>query len=707
VAGLGLIGAMLVPIAVVFDGGLTILGTAFVAIVLASTGVVGIARRWLGLLMCAAAASLPQIAVVVAQADDGSARVVALAGAFALLYAGIGVALQLTREARGLDGFAASFVFGGGVVAGASALVLYDGHAEGLALFAPAVAFALGAAYFFPATRDRDLSILLAALGLSLGAVAVSDLLSGPVLAVAWAAEAGVLAWLADRTRERRFQVVSFAYFALAVGHAFALDAPPSHLFAASSRPAAGIAAVLAAAGAAAIVAVYARTWREERETEGIWAWIEDWLAGLARAQAEIRIAAASAAAVLAMYAASLGVLALFVALGTHRSSSFDWGHVAVSGMDAAVGLVVLVAGLRWRRWPVELGALAWLVAVLAKHLLYDLPQLPDAQRSTASFAVAGVALAVALSYQLLKPGLSELSPTAAAAELVSAGLAVSAAIVLVGGDGIGGAREGAALLGVAAVYGLSAAGVFRQERDLATLLWSTSLAIAAAASIELLSGTWLVLAWAVAAAALAALADRVGEGRFVLAALGFVTLALGQTLVFEAPPGDLFLSSRHPGVGIPALLLVALAVSAAGFFAARVKDRELTLLPRLGTRAPWLTAGLVVYAGSLGILELAEGIGAAGVDKNFQHGHTVVSAFWGILGLTALYGGLRQRSRTLRLGGFGLFGISLAKLFLYDLAALNSITRALSFLAVGALLLLGGFFYQRLSAQFEDRTLP
>lgn len=47
---------------------------------------------------------------------------------------------------------------------------------------------------------------------------------------------------------------------------------------------------------------------------------------------------------------------------------------------------------------------------------------------------------------------------------------------------------------------------------------------------------------------------------------------------------------------------------------------------------------------------------------------------------------------------------ISLAKLFLYDLTTLSSLARALSFLAVGALLLLGGFFYQRLSEQLEDR---
>jgi hypothetical protein len=37
---------------------------------------------------------------------------------------------------------------------------------------------------------------------------------------------------------------------------------------------------------------------------------------------------------------------------------------------------------------------------------------------------------------------------------------------------------------------------------------------------------------------------------------------------------------------------------------------------------------------------------------------------------------------------------VSLAKIFLYDLPSLSSITRALSFLAVGAVLLLGGFFY-------------
>jgi uncharacterized membrane protein len=53
------------------------------------------------------------------------------------------------------------------------------------------------------------------------------------------------------------------------------------------------------------------------------------------------------------------------------------------------------------------------------------------------------------------------------------------------------------------------------------------------------------------------------------------------------------------------------------------------------------------------------------------------------------------------------LFGVSLGKLFLYDLSELSSVTRALSFLAVGAVLLLAGFFTQRLTAQLDDHGEP
>jgi uncharacterized membrane protein len=90
--------------------------------------------------------------------------------------------------------------------------------------------------------------------------------------------------------------------------------------------------------------------------------------------------------------------------------------------------------------------------------------------------------------------------------------------------------------------------------------------------------------------------------------------------------------------------------------------------------------------------------LGGADVDTEFQRGHTTVSAVWGTVGLVLLYLGLRRGWRALRGAGFALFAISLAKIFLYDLSQLSSIARAASFLAVGALLLIAGFFYQRLS---------
>ena len=91
-------------------------------------------------------------------------------------------------------------------------------------------------------------------------------------------------------------------------------------------------------------------------------------------------------------------------------------------------------------------------------------------------------------------------------------------------------------------------------------------------------------------------------------------------------------------------------------------------------------------------------------IQTDFQRGHTVVSAFWGLVALVSLYVGLKRRQGLPRVGGFILFAISLCKIFLYDLPNLSSVQRALSFLAVGGVLLLGGFFYQRLSAQFDER---
>ena len=98
-----------------------------------------------------------------------------------------------------------------------------------------------------------------------------------------------------------------------------------------------------------------------------------------------------------------------------------------------------------------------------------------------------------------------------------------------------------------------------------------------------------------------------------------------------------------------------------------------------------WLLAALGLYAASLSILGAADALSTAAEKTEFQRGHTAVSAFWGVVAFTALLIGLRRSMRVLRLAALGLFALALGKLFLYDLSTLSSVSRALSFLAVGS----------------------
>jgi uncharacterized membrane protein len=288
--------------------------------------------------------------------------------------------------------------------------------------------------------------------------------------------------------------------------------------------------------------------------------------------------------------------------------------------------------------------------------------------------------------------------------------------------------RVGTALLVVAAVYGLLSAAIFRldRQRDHATLLWSVALGFAAVAAPELLDGTWLVLAWTAPAAGIALLAPRLREPRLLTPSAALLTVALAETLAKLAPPRELTSASIHPGDGVAALILTLAAGLVlvwigrtpieAGDDAPRSEQyrdlarslRELVETTRIP--ALWTSGLLALYTVSLGLLELFEQVTPGTIEERFQHGHTVVSACWALVALGLLYAGLVRRARALRLGGFALFGAALAKLFLYDLATLSSITRALSFLAVGALLLIAGFFYQRITQQLglrDDEPQP
>jgi uncharacterized membrane protein len=662
IAALGLVGAMLVPVPVALQGSLTALGTAFAAFVLAPTLGLAIRREWRGLLVASIVATSPKALVLVA--TDRPHRL-ALAIVFWLIFAVAGVAHALRVGLRGLP---ASTIVWSGAFAGYCAGFVFDGRSEGLALLAIAIAYGVGAAAL--ARPDRDLASLLGAIALAVGAVAAADLVSNATLTMVWAAEAAVLAWLARRVREPRFQLAALAWLALALVHTLTIDAPFARLFVENPHPATGVPSVLAAALAALLVglAAFERTARDEG------ALLQEPMDALRRAQAHLRVGGVALAGALGIYAASLAILAL--------AGDWDRGHVGVAALWSAVATTTMLVGLVPRRPRVLTAGLFASGATIVLAAGYDAAVLEPSARSWAFAVVAAGLLVGAVSYALLGPS-SKLEPYGVGGVLAATGFATSAATQLLDGR-----AEGAALLGIAAVYALLATAVLRRHRDLATLLGALALLLAAGGSREVLGGTSLVLAWTVAAVALAAAARY--EERLEVAALAYVTLAVGHALALDAPPTDLVVAGRHPGAGVPA---VALAVAAL-FAIARLRPAARAVLG-------WTGGAVALYGASLAILEAFEDVGG-GVETAFQRGHTTVSALWGLVGVALLYTGLRRGERALQLGGFALFGVSLAKLFVYDLSFLSSVARAFSFLAVGGVLLLAGFFYQRLTVDSQ-----
>jgi uncharacterized membrane protein len=79
------------------------------------------------------------------------------------------------------------------------------------------------------------------------------------------------------------------------------------------------------------------------------------------------------------------------------------------------------------------------------------------------------------------------------------------------------------------------------------------------------------------------------------------------------------------------------------------------------------------------------------------QQGQALLSGMWALVGVAALVAGLLRDRRELRIGALALLTVTLAKVGLYDLSSLDSMYRVASFVALGMLLLLGAFAWQRL----------
>ena len=122
----------------------------------------------------------------------------------------------------------------------------------------------------------------------------------------------------------------------------------------------------------------------------------------------------------------------------------------------------------------------------------------------------------------------------------------------------------------------------------------------------------------------------------------------------------------------------------------------------RLGGTTTLAGTGTFDWTGGTieGNLTIAHGVtlhaAGAHTGNTTQNSQLALSAFWAALGFTSLVAGFARDKRPLRLAGLALLGLAVGKVFIVDLAALESIWRVASFLGLGLLLLAAAFGYQR-----------
>lgn len=79
------------------------------------------------------------------------------------------------------------------------------------------------------------------------------------------------------------------------------------------------------------------------------------------------------------------------------------------------------------------------------------------------------------------------------------------------------------------------------------------------------------------------------------------------------------------------------------------------------------------------------------------------LSILWGTYALYLIIWGLFKDFPFLRMAGIGLFGITLAKLFLYDLTGMSTIGKTIVLMILGALLLIASFIYNKRKKNQEN----
>lgn len=304
-----------------------------------------------------------------------------------------------------------------------------------------------------------------------------------------------------------------------------------------------------------------------------------------------------------------------------------------------------------------------------------------------------------------------ELDPVSALVATGAVAFALLSAAVIFTGDPRGYAMlaVGGVYLAVTAFFGVAQPG----QRDLMTVSWAAALSAVSVGVMILLGGATRAVVLAIEGGLHVYLAGRLREPRLQLSAIAHLVLAAGFALALAPPSAlvsypDASLLS-HGAVAtdlIRASLFSVLAVAAGGIAFLRW-HRPAYVWSRAEAELVtfWVVVVTALYAISTAVIDSFLWYTAS--QRSFENGHTLVSVAWAVIGFGLMYAGFRRHTPHVRIGGLVLFVAALGKLFLFDLARLEAMARAVSFLAVGLILLASGIVYRELSLRESGRDRP
>ncbi|MEK6720563.1 MAG: DUF2339 domain-containing protein [Chloroflexota bacterium] len=621
---------------------------AYFGLVLAGTTAISLARGWVWLPALGFILAAPQAASWFADASATPISLFVVVAFWAVNATGAaGDAVRLPGGA--LRPSSATLLVGAAAFLIWSGLVVLDGDAvsaRGLFLVFVAVVHGLLAGFFLLREGDRHpFGLLAAGTGVAALTLAVPVQLSGPLIPLAWAAEAAALAWVSGLRRHGYAASAAAVLGALAILHLLTVEYGVFE-FVRGPLPFGGSSGLTLAFVVGAFVV-------------GAWA-IRDHRIG---------------AILLTIGFLLIGYAATFELDGPARLALWVALAVAALALDRTVG------------------------SLLPRYDRSPLRAVPGVDRSLGGAWAVLAGAAGAFLLDLMPPWQAPNMPTASIPFVDEAGLVTGIAVAglllsgLIAGRGIVlRAPQTASLIGTAVLIAYVA--LFEMRDDAVVVVWSSL------AGGLLAVGRWapgidrLATSWTWRAAAGLAVA---GVALAVLSVATLDRLVVDQFAIDAGPLRSGLSGAAGALVTLSAVVALNLGLS---LTAPNDVSRRWTAVTA-GMLALYLVSILVV---DLFRVRIGGLITSAELATQAQ---VALSVTWILLGAVIFGLGARRRLQTIRVAGLGLLALATTKVFVVDLSAVDVAYRVISLAVLGLLLLATAYVAGRASRTMEGDLVP